>query len=1206
MMATLRKRLLIAIGLICAGAYGSFAIATSGLAQQTDRQDFQSGRFELLPSIGAISSSFALAPNEKFIGVATGTGADLWEIAGKRRIRHFVGLTSFAQTVAISPDGKWIAAANSELVVWDIATGQEAWRLNPFPHSNTRMESIAFSPDGRGIYFAGNTTTWVTGPGHPRFTYYVGGIIDTASKTTTRIVGSGTGYVVVPSSSGKIVAIGQSNATIQIVNSDGQTQRVLGENGRATNLIRAVALSPDEKLVAASFNDGRLIEIWEIASGKRIQTFEFKNEAVFTGLAWSPDGQHLAIRTDRMLQILNTTSWAIERTREFSDEAFNPTVAYSADGKTLFASIQNQLLRIDAESLNYDVINDTQGIVTLIPGRGQGNDEVLVLQTSKTTPCVILALDIAKGTFHEAYRGSTKCGYQFSSDAAGRRFAGIDDDSLFAIDLDARPDTRVLRAKLNSSKASISQDGKTVILSQGQSGNYFSVDLIDWSSGASLKRLQAHQEVSIAITTPPTSTLSPDGKLLVATGGLDGMIRQWDATSGRLLASHKYEASSLTTAPSSIVFSPDSKSFIGLQTSAMKYSFEYWAAGESKPRQTYSLAGANSIMLVGAFHPTQRKVLLGAYDGLLRIWDLSSGNVVQTLREHNEIPSQATYKSDGRRIVSSGPEDGLKIWDSESGQLLLTVFLTADGDWLKITPEGFFDASPKGAKALAVVHGLESYSIDQFYQSLYRPDLVREKLAGDPRGLVRQAAANLDLGKAIASGDAPEVRLTLPDANAAASRGAGTGVSAAAEITDRGGGIGRIEWRVNGVTVGLDNGPAGNVVQLTRNVLLDAGNNLIEVIAYNRANLIASAGARANVVVPIPTPPASTSQQPSSDQVPAPAPTASKRPRLFVVAAGVNEYADRRFVLKNAVSDATDVARAFHDAAGDLYESVQVKLVTDGEVTRDKLDAIFSDVARKVSTSDVFVLYLAGHGKTVDGHYYFVPQDFTLDGQPTESSINAAVRAEAIAQDQWQRWFSEIPARKSVILFDTCDSGTLADDETRQLEKGVANALLAQATGRSILTASGGTQEALEGYRGHGLFTYEVLDAINQADGDRSGTIELNELAAYVYAQVSELSEKVFKQRQEPQMKITANYPLTKQMSILHDEAVPVAEGRPTYQVAQAAPLQIRPGPGATVIRGLSAKSFVTVLESKDGWSLVAADGRPIGYVATRDLMPVQ
>ncbi|MCK1743770.1 SH3 domain-containing protein [Bradyrhizobium sp. 139] len=52
--------------------------------------------------------------------------------------------------------------------------------------------------------------------------------------------------------------------------------------------------------------------------------------------------------------------------------------------------------------------------------------------------------------------------------------------------------------------------------------------------------------------------------------------------------------------------------------------------------------------------------------------------------------------------------------------------------------------------------------------------------------------------------------------------------------------------------------------------------------------------------------------------------------------------------------------------------------------------------------------------------------------------------------------------------------------------------------------------------------------------------------------------------------------------------------------------LQIKPAPGATVVRGLSAKTTVTVLESKNGWSLIAREGKPLGYVATRDLAPVR
>lgn len=138
------------------------------------------------------------------------------------------------------------------------------------------------------------------------------------------------------------------------------------------------------------------------------------------------------------------------------------------------------------------------------------------------------------------------------------------------------------------------------------------------------------------------------------------------------------------------------------------------------------------------------------------------------------------------------------------------------------------------------------------------------------------------------------------------------------------------------------------------------------------------------------------------------------------------------------------------------------------------------------------------------------------------------------------------------------------------------------------------------------MFTYELLDAINEADGDRTGTVEVNELAAYVYAQVSELSLKVFKQRQVPQMKITSNYPLARQTRVLQDDVTPVAAAKPKYELSQTAQLQVQPSAGGTIVRSLSAKTAVAVIESKNGWSLIAADGKPLGYIATRDLAPIQ
>ena len=94
---------------------------------------------------------------------------------------------------------------------------------------------------------------------------------------------------------------------------------------------------------------------------------------------------------------------------------------------------------------------------------------------------------------------------------------------------------------------------------------------------------------------------------------------------------------------------------------------------------------------------------------------------------------------------------------------------------------------------------------------------------------------------------------------------------------------------------------------------------------------------------------------------------------------------------------------------------------------------------------------------------------------------------------------AQVPAQKSVLLFDTCESGSLTEEAvTRGLEAQAAIDRLARAVGRTTVTASTDTAPALEGYRGHGLFTYTLLEAFAVADHDGDEQLEVNELIGYV------------------------------------------------------------------------------------------------------------
>jgi WD40 repeat protein len=289
---------------------------------------------------GGMLSSLAFSPAGGTLAIAAGVGAGeacLWDIAAARCTANF----PVAYSVAFSPDGKALAATNSDsanadrgtIRLWDVATGKPTATL--IDHDSQGAYSVAFSPDGTLLAVAdanGSTYLWDVAD-KKAFTSV--GLRDHSGATAvacspdsrTMAAGYADGTTILvdvvtkkaifqvanidlpkhvtitdPSSTivnsvtfspdGTTLAIGDVDGTIALVNMD--TRSVIATlqdpGGKG---VKSVAFSPDGAILAAADANGSTY-LWNVATRKVITTLADPGSKGITSLAFSPNGKILA------------------------------------------------------------------------------------------------------------------------------------------------------------------------------------------------------------------------------------------------------------------------------------------------------------------------------------------------------------------------------------------------------------------------------------------------------------------------------------------------------------------------------------------------------------------------------------------------------------------------------------------------------------------------------------------------------------------------------------------------------------------------------------------------------------------------------------------------------------------------------------------------------------------------------------------------
>jgi WD40 repeat protein len=268
-------------------------------------------------------------------------------------------------------------------------------------------------------------------------------------------------------------------------------------------------------------------------------------------------------------------------------------------------------------------------------------------------------------------------------------------------------------------------EGQAFPLDWSSDGNYIAAGYVDgmvrvWEVLTGAERLeQPGIDYSFQIDDIEASLIqavffSPDGQTLQSVSGY-GTIRQWDVATGHVL-----NTTTIDERLSAAAFNADGTRLAYAGDADSIQVIEPFPITEPEVRPF-------SMM----WSPNGERIAAGYTDGTIRIWDSATNQLLLTITAHSAPVGDIYWSPDSTRLISGGNDGRLELWDSQNGQHIQTVL---DTSWTIMQTVGW---SPDGKYSVGI--------ISEGHPNLFVFDaLTGEKVFEDTEGTSNQIRWNPD------------------------------------------------------------------------------------------------------------------------------------------------------------------------------------------------------------------------------------------------------------------------------------------------------------------------------------------------------------------------------------------------------------------------------------------------------------------------------